>query len=77
MPYPHAVDDHQTANARTLTDEGAGWLMPQSALTPQGLADFVQSLTRAELLQRAERAHALRRTGATEAMVAACEELTA
>lgn len=77
VPYPHAVDDHQTANARTLTDEGAGWLMPQSALTPQGLADFVQSLTRAELLQRAERAHALRRTGATEAMVAACEELTA
>lgn len=77
VPYPHAVDDHQTANARTLTDEGAGWLMPQSALTPQGLAEFVQSLTRDELLRRAERAYALRRTGATEAMVAACEELTA
>ena len=77
VPFPHAVDDHQTANARTLTAQDAGWLMPQTELTPQGLADFIAGLDRAELLRRAERAHALRRTGATEAMVRACEELTA
>jgi UDP-N-acetylglucosamine--N-acetylmuramyl-(pentapeptide) pyrophosphoryl-undecaprenol N-acetylglucosamine transferase len=77
VPFPHAVDDHQTANARTLTDHGAAWLVPQRELGAQGLADFIASTTRAELLQRAERAHALRRTGATEAMVQACEELAA
>ncbi|MEY2735378.1 MAG: undecaprenyldiphospho-muramoylpentapeptide beta-N-acetylglucosaminyltransferase [Pseudomonadota bacterium] len=77
VPFPHAVDDHQTANARTLTDHGAAWLVPQRELGAQGLADFIASTTRSELLQRAERAHALRRTGATEAMVQACEELAA
>jgi UDP-N-acetylglucosamine--N-acetylmuramyl-(pentapeptide) pyrophosphoryl-undecaprenol N-acetylglucosamine transferase len=33
VPYPHATDDHQAANARAFANTGAGWLMPQSALS--------------------------------------------
>jgi UDP-N-acetylglucosamine--N-acetylmuramyl-(pentapeptide) pyrophosphoryl-undecaprenol N-acetylglucosamine transferase len=39
VPYPHAVDDHQTGNARWLTDAGAAWLEPQAHWTAEGLAD--------------------------------------
>lgn len=76
VPFPHAVDDHQTTNARFLADAGGAWLLPQSQCTPQALAAFVQGVDRAELLRRAERAHALRQTEATQAVVAACEALT-
>jgi UDP-N-acetylglucosamine--N-acetylmuramyl-(pentapeptide) pyrophosphoryl-undecaprenol N-acetylglucosamine transferase len=35
VPYPFAVDDHQTANGRYLSDEGAAILCPQSSMTPK------------------------------------------
>lgn len=38
VPYPHAMDDHQTANARAVDEAGAAWLMPQTAFTPEALA---------------------------------------
>src|SRR5690606_33129088 len=38
VPYPHAVDDHQTGNARFLSGNGAAVLMPQSELAAEGLA---------------------------------------
>jgi UDP-N-acetylglucosamine--N-acetylmuramyl-(pentapeptide) pyrophosphoryl-undecaprenol N-acetylglucosamine transferase len=38
VPYPFAVDDHQTANAHAMDEVGAGWLMAQEAFTPQSLA---------------------------------------
>lgn len=41
VPYPSAVDDHQTANARALSDQGAALLMAQSQFTP---ADLVRVL---------------------------------
>ncbi|WP_209981455.1 undecaprenyldiphospho-muramoylpentapeptide beta-N-acetylglucosaminyltransferase [Azospirillum picis] len=44
VPYPHATDDHQTANARHLADAGAAWLIPQPALTPEALAGRLSSL---------------------------------
>ena len=50
VPFPAAVDDHQTANARFLADAGAGWLMPQSEFTPGRLAGLIDGLKRAELL---------------------------
>ena len=37
VPYPFAVDDHQTANAHAMDEVGAGWLMPQEAFTAQSL----------------------------------------
>ena len=77
VPFPFAVDDHQTTNARFLVDQGGGWLLPQSELTAQGLATQLQQLTRAELLARAQNAYQQRKTNATREVVVACEELAA
>ncbi len=75
VPFPGAVDDHQTANANFLVSQGGGWLQPQHSLTPRGLADWLHQVQRSTLLERALRAKALQQTGATDQMVAACEEL--
>ena len=75
VPFPSAVDDHQTTNARFLSDQGAAWLMPQTDMTPQRLASFIQSTDRGALLQRALAAKQLQQLQATAAVVAACEEL--
>lgn len=77
VPFPFAVDDHQTANARFLVDQGAGWLQPQSALTPQWLASMLQKTERDALLVRALEAKKLEKVDATLKIVAACEELIA
>lgn len=77
VPFPFAVDDHQTTNANFLVKQGAGWLMPQSQLTPEALAERLASLTRDELLVCAEKAWALKKTEATREVVAACEALAA
>jgi UDP-N-acetylglucosamine--N-acetylmuramyl-(pentapeptide) pyrophosphoryl-undecaprenol N-acetylglucosamine transferase len=77
VPFPFAVDDHQTTNANFLVKQGAGWLMPQSQLTPEALAERLASLTREELLTCAEKAWALKKTEATREVVAACEALAA
>jgi UDP-N-acetylglucosamine--N-acetylmuramyl-(pentapeptide) pyrophosphoryl-undecaprenol N-acetylglucosamine transferase len=77
VPFPFAVDDHQTTNANFLVKQGAGWLMPQSQLTPEVLAERLASLTREELLVCAEKAWALKKTEATREVVAACEALAA
>ena len=58
VPFPHAIDDHQTANARFLSDAQAAWLQPQPALTPEWLADWLAGRTRQELQAVAERARA-------------------
>lgn len=51
VPYPYAADDHQTANAKALSDKGGAWLMPQDDFTPTTLAEqLTQFLTRPELL---------------------------
>lgn len=76
VPFPSAVDDHQTHNARFLVDQGAGWLMPQSEMTLQALAALLTSTSRTELLARAQAAKKMQQTQATDAVVAACEELT-
>lgn len=75
VPFPHAVDDHQTLNARFLSQSGGAWLWPQSELTVQALADKISSLNRVELLAMAQKSHACRQTQAVEHMVKACEEL--
>lgn len=77
VPFPFAVDDHQTTNARFLVDAGGGWLIQQRDLTPQGLSDLLRSLDRTTLLARAEAARRMEKTHATEDLVAACEALAA
>jgi UDP-N-acetylglucosamine--N-acetylmuramyl-(pentapeptide) pyrophosphoryl-undecaprenol N-acetylglucosamine transferase len=77
VPFPSAVDDHQTHNARFLVDQGAGWLVPQRELTPQVLADMLQKTERIALVSRGLEAKKMQKLGATAAVVAACEELCA
>ena len=74
IPFPHAVDDHQSGNARFLANAGAAILLPQAELTPQKLA-LVRNLTREQLLQMAEKARALAKPEATAAVARACLEL--
>lgn len=59
VPYPHAVDDHQTANARFMVSAHAGLLLPQSELTAAKLAEVLAGLTRETCLQWAEQARTL------------------
>jgi UDP-N-acetylglucosamine--N-acetylmuramyl-(pentapeptide) pyrophosphoryl-undecaprenol N-acetylglucosamine transferase len=75
VPFPHAVDDHQTTNARFLSDAGAAVLVPQSELTPERLAAFLEGLDRKRLLEMAVRARALGRPDATSAVARSCMEL--
>ncbi|MDO4794694.1 MAG: undecaprenyldiphospho-muramoylpentapeptide beta-N-acetylglucosaminyltransferase [Brachymonas sp.] len=77
VPFPHAVDDHQTSNARFLAAHDAAWLQPQNDFTPQWLAGFLQRITRAELLDKACKAKRCEKLHATEQIVAACEEVMA
>jgi UDP-N-acetylglucosamine--N-acetylmuramyl-(pentapeptide) pyrophosphoryl-undecaprenol N-acetylglucosamine transferase len=76
VPFPSAVDDHQTTNARFLVDAGGGWLVQQSELTPELLSDLLTKTTRAALLERAIKAKSLQKTEAVIEVVRACEELT-
>jgi UDP-N-acetylglucosamine--N-acetylmuramyl-(pentapeptide) pyrophosphoryl-undecaprenol N-acetylglucosamine transferase len=74
VPFPHAVDDHQTANARFLARAGAAMLLPQHELTPERLA-LLRTLARGQLLEMAEKARALARPDATTAVAQTCREL--
>jgi UDP-N-acetylglucosamine--N-acetylmuramyl-(pentapeptide) pyrophosphoryl-undecaprenol N-acetylglucosamine transferase len=77
VPFPSAVDDHQTRNARFLVERGGGWLVPQQELTAESLAKLLQTITREMLLERAVAAQSMQQLHATESVVAACEELAA
>lgn len=74
VPFPHAVDDHQTHNARYLSEAGAAVLLPQPELSVAALLDIVKDLTREKLLQMAERARALGKPEATAAVAGICME---
>ncbi|MEJ8820468.1 undecaprenyldiphospho-muramoylpentapeptide beta-N-acetylglucosaminyltransferase [Variovorax humicola] len=75
VPFPSAVDDHQTTNARFLVDAGGGWLVQQTDLTPEWLADLLQKTERSTLMQHALRAKTMQKTEAVDEVVRACEEL--
>ena len=74
VPFPAAVDDHQTANARYLVNAGAAVLIADRDLTAERLAEELSRLCadRAGLLAMAERARALAQPGATQALADAC-----
>lgn len=59
VPYPYAVDDHQTANARFMVSAEAGLLLPQSQLTAEKLAEILGGLNRETCLKWAENARTL------------------
>ena len=75
VPYPHAVDDHQTSNAHFLSNSGAAILVAQSELTAQRLAEILQGLNRDQLLTMAQAARTLAKPEATRQVAKACKEL--
>jgi len=75
VPFPHAVDDHQTANARFLADQGAAILIQQRDLTPEKLAALIGSLDRARLLEMARKARALGKPDAANVVARRCIQL--
>lgn len=75
VPFPHAVDDHQTGNAAFLADAGAAWLMPQKALTAEKLAALIGGLDRATLAAMSEKARQLAKPDATARVADICEAL--
>jgi UDP-N-acetylglucosamine--N-acetylmuramyl-(pentapeptide) pyrophosphoryl-undecaprenol N-acetylglucosamine transferase len=77
VPFPSAVDDHQTSNARFLVDAGAAELLPQRDLTPETLAALIKSKTRAALSVMAEKARALAKPDATARVADVCVECAA
>jgi UDP-N-acetylglucosamine--N-acetylmuramyl-(pentapeptide) pyrophosphoryl-undecaprenol N-acetylglucosamine transferase len=75
VPFPHAVDDHQSANARFLSERGAAILIAQEKLTPEGLADLIRSLDRKALLAMAEKARLLGKPEAARIVADRCVAL--
>jgi UDP-N-acetylglucosamine--N-acetylmuramyl-(pentapeptide) pyrophosphoryl-undecaprenol N-acetylglucosamine transferase len=74
IPFPFAIDDHQTANATFLADAKAAILLPQKNLNPQDLALMIQNFNRADLKEIAIRAHALAKPHATLRVAEVCAD---
>lgn len=77
VPFPYAVDDHQTHNARFLAERGGAVLIPQSELTPEKLAEVITRFDREKLLVMAKAARAAAKPEATRAVAEACMRLAA
>ena len=75
VPFPQAVDDHQTGHARFLSEAGAAILLPQRELTPEKLAALLRELTREKLAAMAGKARALAKPEATRAVAEVCMEV--
>jgi UDP-N-acetylglucosamine--N-acetylmuramyl-(pentapeptide) pyrophosphoryl-undecaprenol N-acetylglucosamine transferase len=74
VPFPHAVDDHQTGNAKFLVNVGGAFLLPQNELTPDAIA-LIRNYSRGQLLEMAEKARSLAKPDATEEVATICAEI--
>ena len=80
IPFPYAVDDHQTYNARFLSDRGAAILLPQSELSAEKLAQLLRELAdgrrgREKLLAMAQHARSVAKADAALAVARLCTTL--
>jgi UDP-N-acetylglucosamine--N-acetylmuramyl-(pentapeptide) pyrophosphoryl-undecaprenol N-acetylglucosamine transferase len=75
VPLPWAVDDHQTLNARFLSERGAALLIPQAEFTPERLAQLLRGLTRVQLLDLARAARTAAKPDAARDVGDICREL--
>lgn len=75
IPFPFAVDDHQTHNATFLVRQGAAWLKQQSELDPAWLAAWLEKIDRAQCEKTATKAWELSKRQATEDVVANIERI--
>ncbi len=78
VPLPTAIDDHQTANARSLTSVDAAWLVPQNQLAQPGIVPLLAgALTdKTELQRRADKARAFALDNAAAEVVTLCRQVT-
>ena len=76
VPYPTAVDDHQTANAKPMTTAGAAAIIQESELTPELLADLLRDWlqSRSALLEKANKARALAKSDSLSRITELCLE---
>ena len=74
IPFPFAVDDHQTGNAHFLSDRGAAILLPQKTMTPQHLANLLQGMTHERALEMAQAARAAAQPAAAQRVAEVCAE---
>ncbi|WP_295005340.1 undecaprenyldiphospho-muramoylpentapeptide beta-N-acetylglucosaminyltransferase [uncultured Dechloromonas sp.] len=74
VPFPHAVDDHQTGNARFLVGVGGAFLLPQTDLTPESIA-LIRNYSRGQLLEMADKARSMAKPDATEAVAQLCTDI--
>lgn len=75
VPLPSAVDDHQTHNARFLSERGAALLIPQGEFTPERLAQVLAEFAREKLLVMAQAARFAAKPDATQDVAQVCMEL--
>jgi UDP-N-acetylglucosamine--N-acetylmuramyl-(pentapeptide) pyrophosphoryl-undecaprenol N-acetylglucosamine transferase len=75
VPFPHAVDDHQTGNAEFLSAAGAAWLMQQRDLSAEKLAALIGGLDRTQLAAMSAQALKLAKPDATRQVADICEAL--
>ena len=73
VPFPHAVDDHQTSNTKFLVHAGGAFLLPQNELTPDAIA-LIRNYARGQLLEMAEKARSLAKPDATADVATLCAE---
>ncbi len=74
VPFPYAVDDHQTSNAKFLASAGGAILLPQNEMTPESIS-LIRNYSRGQLQQMAERARAMAKPEAASEVARVCEEL--
>ncbi|MEX3954390.1 undecaprenyldiphospho-muramoylpentapeptide beta-N-acetylglucosaminyltransferase [Trinickia sp. EG282A] len=72
VPFPYAVDDHQTTNAEFLSEREAAVLVQQRDLSPEALADWLRAQTRETLAEMAGRARSLAKPEATDRVAQVC-----
>ncbi|MGB8052451.1 MAG: undecaprenyldiphospho-muramoylpentapeptide beta-N-acetylglucosaminyltransferase [Azonexus sp.] len=74
VPFPHAVDDHQTGNARFLVNVGGAFLLPQGELSPEAIA-LIRNYSRGQLLEMADKARSVAKPDATDEVANICAEI--
>jgi UDP-N-acetylglucosamine--N-acetylmuramyl-(pentapeptide) pyrophosphoryl-undecaprenol N-acetylglucosamine transferase len=75
VPFPFAVDDHQTTNAAYLAEAGAAILVQQKELSVEKLAQILSKLSREQCLVMAKKARALGKPDATKSVAGVCKEI--
>jgi len=75
IPFPFAVDDHQTHNARFLSERGAAVLLPQTELSAEKLAQLLRGLDREKLAAMAQQARGVAKADAAQQVAQVCAEL--